>query len=54
MISIFIIDPAFQNKGYGTHALNKLLDLAKESMELLHVSLQFRIKTNKGFRSGRR
>ncbi len=28
-ISIFIIDPAYQNMGYGTHALNRLLNFAQ-------------------------
>ncbi len=28
-ISIFIIDPDYQNRGFGTHTLNKLLDFVQ-------------------------
>lgn len=34
-IRIFLIDPSFQNKGYGTAAIRKLLDYAKSRYKSL-------------------
>jgi RimJ/RimL family protein N-acetyltransferase len=47
-ISIFIIDPAFQNKGYGTHALNKLLDLAKREYGIAACIVAVSYKNKQG------
>ncbi|MGI6122782.1 MAG: GNAT family N-acetyltransferase [Acetivibrionales bacterium] len=47
-INIFIIDPAFQNRGFGTNAINKLLDMVHEEYGAITCIVSVSQRNEKG------